>query len=309
MNQKDVNIYEVTPRDGLQNETQVIALADKIELIHRLVGCGYRDIEITSFVRPSWIPQLADGDKVAREILSFYSDQSVNFWCLIPNRRGLERALDVGVKCVATFMSASESHNRKNLNRTCRESLSNLEEVIGISKDEGLQVRAYLSTAFGCPYEGSVSISQVLDYGTQLLDLGADVLALGDTTGMGNPILVEKIIAGLQERGVSINRLALHMHDTRGTALANILAGYQQGVRIFDGSTAGVGGCPYAPGAAGNVATEDLVHFIESMGAQTGVDLHRAAQTGAYLSTLLQKTLPGRYYRYQQGQEQNQKSA
>ena len=309
MNQKDVNIYEVTPRDGLQNEEQIISLADKIDLIHRLVACGYSDIEITSFVRPSWIPQLADGDKVAREILSFYSEENVNFWCLIPNRRGLERALDVGVKSVATFMSASESHNRKNLNRTCRESLSNLEEVIGISKDEGLQIRAYLSTAFGCPYEGDVAISQVLDYGTQLLALGADVLALGDTTGMGNPVLVEQIIAGFVSRGVSLDQLALHMHDTRGTALANILAGYQQGVRIFDGSTAGVGGCPYAPGAAGNVATEDLVNLMESMGAKTGVNLPRAAQTGAYLSTLLRKTLPGRYYRYQQGQAHKQKSA
>ncbi len=294
-----VRIYEVTPRDGLQNEAVVVPTATKVELIRRLVGAGYRDIEVTSFVKPSWIPQLADGPDVIEQLPP--APEGVRYWALIPNRRGLERALDVGVRCVATFMSASETHNRKNLNRTRRESLAGLERVIGDARAESLTVRAYLSTVFGCPYEGDVSVDSTVELVHELLSAGAQEIALGDTTGMGNPRQVQEIIGKLVDSGVPLAAIALHMHDTRGTALANVLAGYLAGVRIFDGSTAGVGGCPYAPGAAGNASTEDLVYMFNEMGVGTGVDLDRAADVGVFLAEALGRELRGRYHRYHLG--------
>jgi hydroxymethylglutaryl-CoA lyase len=294
-----IRVYEVTPRDGLQNEAVVVPTEAKVELIGRLVAAGYTDIEVTSFVRPSWIPQLADGPEVLRQLPR--PPEGVRYWALIPNRRGLERALDTGVEHVATFMSASETHNRKNLNRTRRESLASLESVIGEARAEGLTVRAYLSTVFGCPYEGEVDPAATVELAVTLRNMGATEIALGDTTGMGNPAQVQRIIALMVEAGIPVGELALHMHDTRGTALANYLAGYQAGVRVFDGSTAGVGGCPYAPGAAGNAASEDLVHMFEAMGISTGVNLDTAAEAGVFLAGVLGRELAGRYHRYHLG--------
>ena len=294
-----VRIYEVTPRDGLQNEAVTVSIEDKLSLVKQLVAAGYRDIEVTSFVKPTWIPQLADGPELLRRLGP--PPEGVNYWALIPNRRGLERALDGGVTHVATFMSTSETHNRKNLNRTRRESLKILEEVIGIAVEEGRTVRSYLSTVFGCPYEGSISSSAVVDLALKLRDFGATEIALGDTTGMGNPRLVHEVLDACVSAGIPLSSLALHMHDTRGTALANILAGYQHGIRTFDGATAGVGGCPYAPGAAGNAATEDLVHMLNSMGIHTGINLEKAADVGTFLATVLGRNLPGRYHRYYLG--------
>ena len=299
-----VRMYEVTPRDGLQNEPKNIPTEDKVELIQRLVHCGYKDIEVTSFVKPSWIPQLADGDQVLRRLPE--PPPGVRFWSLIPNRRGLERALNVGVKNIATFMSASEAHNRKNLNRTQRESLENVRIVTEMALDEGVEVRAYLSTVFGCPYEGAVNIQRSVDLVKRLLDIGAQQISLGDTTGMGDPILIQDTIVALENAGVPLSSLALHLHDTEGSAIANVLAGYQAGIRCFDGSTAGVGGCPYAPGAAGNVATEDVVNMFEKMGVTTGINIDSAAETGVFLSELLGKELPGRYYRFHQGKRNRQ---
>ena len=290
-----VRIYEVTPRDGLQNEAVTVSIEDKLSLVGQLVEAGYRDIEVTSFVKPTWIPQLADGPELLRRLGP--APEGVNYWALIPNRRGLERALDGGVSHVATFMSTSETHNRKNLNRTRRESLKILEEVIGIAVEEGRTVRAYLSTVFGCPYEGDISAKAVVDLVLKLRAFGATEIALGDTTGMGNPRLVRDVLGACTNAGVPLSALALHMHDTRGTALANILAGYQLGIRTFDGATAGVGGCPYAPGAAGNAATEDLVHVLEAMGHDTGIDLDGACSVGAYLADVLERELPGRMHR------------
>ena len=215
--------------------------------------------------------------------------------------RGLERALDCGVEHVATFMSASETHNRKNLNRTRRESLTGLEAVIGEACAEGLTVRAYLSTVFGCPYEGDVDPASTVELAATLRRFGATEIALGDTTGMGNPAQVQRIIGMMLDAGIPVESLSLHMHDTRGTALANYLAGYQAGIRVFDGSTAGVGGCPYAPGAAGNASSEDLVHMFEAMGIHTGVDLEKAAEAGVYLAGVLGRELAGRYHRYHLG--------
>jgi hydroxymethylglutaryl-CoA lyase len=220
----------------------------------------------------------------------------------VPNQRGLERALDTGVQHICTFMSASETHNKKNVNRTRAESLAALQEVIGVAKDEGMGVRSYLSTVFGCPYEGAVPVAETLRLAQAMLDAGADEIALGDTTGMGDPRMVVDVLRTLTGAGIPLDRLSLHMHDTRGTALANVLTGWQLGVRTFDGSVGGLGGCPYAPGAAGNAASDDLVNLFESMGVHTGIDLVALAEAGHFLAGVLGRPLPGRYHRYHQGQ-------
>ena len=305
MSQDSVHIYEVSPRDGLQNEPGVVSTDNKLALIDALAHTGVTDIEVTSFVRPSWIPQLADAAQLVPRLRPV---DGVNYWALIPNMRGLERALDVGISHVATFMSASETHNKKNLNRTRRESISSLREVIGTAKDEGLFVRAYLSTVYGCPYEGAVDVQRTAELAAELHTAGADVLALGDTTGMGDPALVVRVAEAMQAAGIPLDAIAMHMHDTCGTALANILAGYQAGVRTFDGSVAGVGGCPYAPGASGNAATEDIVHMFQAMGVDTGVDLERLAETGARLGEILGRDLPGRYHKYHLGSRARQQA-
>jgi hydroxymethylglutaryl-CoA lyase len=296
-----VRIYEVSPRDGLQNEAVVVPAHDKVELVRRLVDAGVRDIEVTSFVKPSWIPQLADAKTVLASLRDLSTREDLRLWALIPNRRGLERAIDADVRHIATFMSASETHNKKNLNRTRRESITGLAEVIGTAKDSGQTVRAYLSTVFGCPYEGDVSITDTVALSLDLLALGADEIALGDTTGMGNPGQVVEVVRQLTEAGVPVEKIALHMHDTRGTALANVLAGYQVGVRTFDGSVAGVGGCPYAKGASGNAASDDLVNLFEAMGVSTGIQIEKLAAAGVFLAKRLGRELPGRYHRYHLG--------
>ena len=276
---KSVNIYEVSPRDGLQNEASTLSTEDKVALIQGLVDAGIKDIEVSSFVRPSWIPQLADAAEVVARLPQA---DDVRYWGLIPNRRGLERAIDCGLTHVATFLSASETHNQKNLNRTQRETLNAQREVIRSAKAEGLTVRAYISTVFGCPYEGAVSMNRTSQLATALMDAGADIVVLGDTIGMAHPDLVRETIAYVANAGIPLARTALHMHDTRGTAVANVVAGLEAGIRTFDGSIAGVGGCPYAPGAAGNAATEDLIAVLEAMGWSTGIDLDLASQTGAF---------------------------
>lgn len=290
-----VRIVDVTARDGLQNEVDIVPTETKIELIERLVAAGHKDIEVTSLVRPSWIPQLADAEQILQHLPNA---DDVRFWALIPNRKGMERALNVGVKHVATFMSASHTHNRKNLNRTQLESLENIRIVTEMALDEGATVRAYLSTVFGCPYEGDVSIDTTVELTQRLLELGISEISLGDTTGMGNPVLVQQVIQALKDAGVDLSKLALHMHDTQGTGLVNVLTGYQMGIRTFDSSTAGLGGCPYAPGASGNVATEDLINMFHKMGCPTGVDLEQAASVGHFLATSLNKELPGRFHKY-----------
>ena len=290
---KSVNIYEVSPRDGLQNEANILSTEDKVALIQGLVDSGVKDIEVSSFVRPSWIPQLADAAEVVARLPRA---DDVRYWGLIPNRRGLERAIDCGLTHVATFLSASETHNQKNLNRTQRETLNAQREVIRSAKAEGLTVRAYISTVFGCPYEGAVSMNRTSQLATALMDAGADIVVLGDTIGMAHPDLVRETIAYVANAGIPLARTALHMHDTRGTAVANVVAGLEAGIRTFDGSIAGVGGCPYAPGAAGNAATEDLIAVLEAMGWSTGIDLELASQTGAFLADALGRDLPGRMH-------------
>ena len=293
-----VRVYEVSPRDGLQNETAIISTAQKAALIERLVASGLRDIEVTSFVRPRWIPQLAD----AAELVALLPQlPDVNYWGLVPNVVGLERALQSGMRGVGTVLSASETHNKKNLNRTVRESLAGLEELIPVAKDEGMRVRAYISTVFGCPYEGHVAPDATLALAERLLAAGCDELVLGDTVGMANPVQVEQIIRMLVDRGIAIDALAVHFHDTRGTALANALVALQCGITTFDASVAGLGGCPYAPGAAGNLASEDLVQMFEAMGVRTGVHLDRLADAGVYAEDVLGRELAGRYHQFHAG--------
>ena len=288
-----VNLYEVSPRDGLQNEATVLSTEAKLGLIHRLVAAGIRDIEVTSFVRPSWVPQLADAAQV---VASLPQAEGVRYWGLVPNQRGLERAIDCGLRHVCTFLSASETHNQKNLNRTQRETLAAQTKVIGDAKAEGLVVRAYISTVFGCPYEGEIDANQTARLALRLREAGADVIVLGDTVGVANPDQVTAVIQTVAAAGIPLDCTALHMHDTRGTAVANVVAGLKAGIRTFDGAIAGVGGCPYAPGAAGNAATEDLINVLEDMGSDTGICLETASAAGAFLATALDRSLPGRMH-------------
>lgn len=296
-----VQLFEVSLRDGLQNEAVVVPTADKLRLLDALVASGLRDIEVSSFVRPSRVPALADA---ADLFAALPTDTDVRFWALVPNPKGMDRALAAGVKHVCTFLSSSETHNRKNVNRTIRESVAGLRRVIETARDEGLTVRAYVSTAFGCPYEGDVPEAKVVDLTMQMLDMGADVVALGDTTGMGLPDQVTSMVRALDDAGVPLDKVALHAHDTRGTALVNVYAAWQAGLRRFDGSVAGIGGCPYAPGAAGNVGTEDLVHLFEGMGIDTGVDLDVLARAGRDIAGVLGRDLPGRVHRAMIGEGQ-----
>lgn len=298
-----VTIHEVGPRDGLQNESEVVSTDDKIAFIEALVASGLTDIEVTSFVRPRWVPQLADAVELVRRLPEA---PGVTWWALVPNRIGMERALEAGIPGVATFMSSSETHNKKNINRTIRESLAAQREVIATSVAEGLRVRSYLSTAFGCPYEGEVEPARVAELCTELLSAGAERISLGDTTGMANPQQVRELLALLQANGVALGQIALHMHDTRGAALANVLAGLDCGVRVFDASVAGLGGCPYAKGASGNLATEDLVHVLDAMGWKTSASLEGVSEAGVHASKMLGKTLPGRYHRYFLGSREEQ---
>ena len=293
-----ITLYEVSPRDGLQNESTVLSTEAKAELIGRLVGAGVTDIEVTSFVRPRWIPQLSDAAELVRVLPKV---EGVRYWALVPNQVGLERALECGVRNVATFLSASETHNKKNVNRTVRESLASVEEVLGVARDEGVAVRGYISTVFGCPYEGNVPVANTLRIVERLLAAGAETIALGDTTGMANPRQVQDVIAQVVALGLPVERIAVHLHDTRGTALANAIAAYEVGIRQVDGSVGGMGGCPYAPGASGNAASEDLVHAFEAMGIETGVDLDRLSQAAEFAEAQLGHPLPGRYFQFWKG--------
>jgi hydroxymethylglutaryl-CoA lyase len=300
-----VRIYEVSLRDGLQNEAMVVSTADKLRLAERLVAAGFQDIEFGSFVSPRHIPQMADSDELYQRLPRV---EGVRYWALVPNPRGLDRALDAGVSHIATFLSSSETHNLKNVNRTVRESLAGLRTVIATAAAEGVRVRSYISTVYGCPFEGDVAPGKTVDLALALLDAGADEVALGDTTGMAQPAQVQDIIALLVEAGVPLDRLACHFHDTRGTAVVNSWAAWQVGIRNFDGSIGGIGGCPYAPGATGNASTEDLVYTFEATGEPTGIDLERACEAGAFMEGVLGRTLPGRYLQYWKANQKRQAS-
>jgi hydroxymethylglutaryl-CoA lyase len=288
-----VSVYEVSLRDGLQNEAAMIPIDGKRRLIEALVGAGIKRLEITSFVSPKWVPQLADAEDLAR---STPPPEGVTFSALCPNARGLERALAVGLREIAVFLSASETHNKMNVNKSIADTLSVFSEIVPPAREAGLAVRAYLSTVWGCPYEGDIDPRVVVRIAQQLLDLGCYQISLGDTIGVGTPRQTGEIVRRFLDE-MPAPRFALHMHDTRGTALANALVGLELGVRDFDASVGGVGGCPYAPGASGNLATEDLVFMLHGMGIETGIDLDKLLQAGNIAEQVIGRSLPGKVHK------------
>jgi hydroxymethylglutaryl-CoA lyase len=287
-----VSIYEVSPRDGLQNEKTPIPLEGKLELLRALVAAGLKRIELTSFVSPRWVPQLADADQLVK---AAKLPPAVTVSALVPNAKGFERALASGLKEIAVFMSSSETHNRKNTNKSIEQSLDTFEEVVVPARAAGLAVRAYVSTVWGCPYEGDVPIAASLAIARRLLELGCYQVSLGDTIGVGTPLQTRNIVRAFLAE-IPAEQLALHLHDTRGTALANALVGLDLGIRDFDSSVAGIGGCPYAPGAAGNLATEDLVYMLEGLGVKTGIDLDLLIEAGRVAEAVVGRPLPGKVH-------------
>jgi hydroxymethylglutaryl-CoA lyase len=285
-------VYEVSPRDGLQNERATVPIRAKLRLIDALVAAGLARIEITSFVSPRWIPQLADADEVAKHARP---PAGVTFSALCPNRKGLERARVAGVREIAVFVSASETHNKKNVNKTIGDTLAELEETVKGAHELGMRIRAYVSTVWGCPFEGDVSPDRALRISARLLELGCYQVSLGDTLGVGTPRQTEGILRTMLAE-LRPEQIAMHMHDTRGTALANVLVGLEMGIRDFDASVGGMGGCPYAPGAAGNLATEDLVYMLHGMGIETGIDLERLVEAGKVAASIVGRVLPGKVH-------------
>jgi hydroxymethylglutaryl-CoA lyase len=287
-----VSVYEVSPRDGLQNERATVPLQGKLRLIEALAASGLQRIEITSFVSPKWIAQLADADDVARLARA---PAGVTFSALCPNAQGLARARAAEMREIAVFISASETHNKKNVNKTIAETLAAFDGTIGPARAAGLRVRAYVSTVWGCPYEGDVDPKRSLEIAERLLTMGCYQVSLGDTIGVGTPRQTARIL-DLVLASVPADQVAMHMHDTRGTALANVLVGIQAGIRTFDASVGGLGGCPYAPGAAGNLATEDLVYMLQGMGIETGIDLERLVEAGKVAESIVGRPLPGKVH-------------
>ncbi|MCW2903304.1 MAG: pyruvate carboxyltransferase [Streptosporangiaceae bacterium] len=286
-----VTVYEVGPRDGLQNESALVPVEVKAEFIDRLAAAGLTTIEATSFVHPKWVPQLADAERLL-EILS--PAGGVRYPVLVPNARGLDRALAHGATEIAVFGSATETFARRNLNRTVEESLGMFAPVVDRARSAGLAVRGYLSMCFGDPWEGDVPIAQVVSVATRLLDLGCTELSLGDTIGVGTPGQVTALIEALAAAGVGTDRIAVHFHDTYGQALANTLAALRCGVTTVDASAGGLGGCPYAESATGNLATEDLVWMLNGLGIDTGVDLAKLVQTSRWMAGHLGRPSPSR---------------
>ncbi len=286
-----VTVYEVGPRDGLQNEKGVVPVEDKARFIARLVAAGLRVVEATSFVRPEWVPQLADAEDLVDRL---EPADGVRYPVLVPNERGLQRALDHGVTEIAIFGSATESFARRNLNRTVDESIAMFAPVVRRATAEGMRVRAYLSMCFGDPWEGAVPVNRVVSIGRRLLDLGAAELSLGDTIGVGTPGHVSALLGSFADAGVGAEHLAVHFHDTYGQALANTLTALRCGVSTVDASAGGLGGCPYAESATGNLATEDLVWMLDGLGVHTGVDLAALAGTSRWMAGVLGRTSPSR---------------
>jgi hydroxymethylglutaryl-CoA lyase len=286
-----VTVYEVGPRDGLQNEPTVVPVEVKVELVNRLVAAGLTAVETTSLVHPDWVPQLADAEQV---LAALDLDAAPRMPVLVPNERGLDRALAAGVREVAVFASATESFAQRNLNRSLDGQLAMFEPVVTRARAEGLAVRGYVSMCFGDPWEGDVDVAQVVDVGRRLVDLGVGELSLGDTIGVGTPGHVEAMVAAFERAGVPTSSLAMHFHDTYGQALSNALAALRCGITTFDASAGGLGGCPYADSATGNLATEDLVWQLHGLGIETGVDLEALVATSVWLAGVLGRPSPSR---------------
>ena len=285
-----VTIYEVGPRDGLQNEKGLVPLDAKVEFVHRLLAAGLPVVEATSFVHPTWVPQLAD----AADLIAALGEVGRELPVLVPNERGLDRALELGCRHIAIFGSATETFAQRNLNRSLDEQFAMFEPTVARAREAGLDVRAYVSMCFGDPWEGDVPISQVVDVGRRLVDLGASQLSLGDTIGVGTAGHVRELLGAFNEAGLPNELLAVHFHDTYGQALANAYAALQHGITTFDASAGGLGGCPYAESATGNLATEDLVWMLRGLGIETGVDLDQLVATSVWMAGVLGRPSPSR---------------
>ncbi|MER5627416.1 hydroxymethylglutaryl-CoA lyase [Streptosporangium sp. NPDC002544] len=289
-----ITIWEVGPRDGLQNEAAILPVEVKVELVERLADAGHTVVETTSLVHPKWVPQLADAEEVLRRL---NRRDGVRYPVLVPNERGLDRAIGLGLTDVAVFASATESFARANLNRTVAQSLEMFAPVVARAREAGLGVRGYLSMCFGDPWEGEVPIPQVVAVATRLLALGCTELGLGDTIGVATPGRVAALLDALVGAGVPVGRIGVHFHDTYGQALANTLVALGRGVTTVDASAGGLGGCPYARSATGNLATEDLLWQLAGLGIDTGVDLGKLVETSAWLAARLNRPSPSRTVR------------
>ncbi len=282
-----VTIYEVGPRDGLQNEPTLVPTEVKAEFVRRLVKAGLPVVEATSFVHPKWVPQLADAGELMAQLADDLGEAARELPVLVPNERGLDRALELGCRHIAIFGSATESFAQRNLNRSLDEQFAMFEPTVRRARDSGLDVRAYVSMCFGDPWEGQVPVEQVVSVGKRLFDLGASQLSLGDTIGVGTAGQVTSLVEGFVAAGMRTDQLAMHFHDTYGQALANAYSALQAGITTYDASAGGLGGCPYARSATGNLATEDLVWMLHGLGIETGVDLDALVRTSAWMAGLL----------------------
>ena len=301
---KQVKIVEVGLRDGLQNEKVVVSRALRLTLAEKLAEAGIKQIELGAFVSPQWVPQMAGSRELLAEALSSQNPRrlpktaqsalaQVDISALVPNPRGMEEAIAVGLSHVAIFASASEAFSRKNINCSIDDSFVRFKTVLEMARERSIRVRGYLSMCFGCPFEGEVSEARVLELVKRLIDLGVYEVSIGDTIGVATPVQVQSLVNRLRE-AVGVAPVAMHFHDTRGTALANILASVELGVRVFDSSIGGLGGCPYAPAATGNVATEDVVYMLHGMGFDTGIDLQKLVDLNSWLSQMIGHDLPSR---------------
>jgi hydroxymethylglutaryl-CoA lyase len=278
-----VRVCEVGARDGLQNEAVAVSAADKIRYVNLLVDAGFPDIEITSFVSPKAVPQMADADEVYR---GFTKVPGRRYYALVPNERGLDRALAAGVEAIVVFTAASEAFTKANIGMTIDASIATFETVVRRAKAGGVYVRASISTSFGCPFQGAVPVADVVRVAERLLAIGVDELSVADTIGVGTPNQVTEIVTALA-RTIPLERINLHFHDTRGTALANVTESLRVGIRRFDSSAGGLGGCPFAPGATGNVASEDLLYLLHGMGYETGVDLAKVRAASRFINSIM----------------------
>ena len=287
-----VTVVEVGPRDGLQNEAALVPAATKVAFIEALADAGLPVVEMTAFVSPKWVPQMADAVDVARAVRR---RDGTRYLALVPNRTGLARAIDAGMREIAVFAAASETFSRKNINQGIDESLTAYADVAAEARRSALRVRGYLSTAFGCPYEGAVAVERVVDVAARLIEMGCHEVAVSDTIGVAHPGQVAEVVDAVAAR-VPRTQIALHFHDTRGTALANVYAALERGIATFDSSAGGLGGCPYAPGAAGNLATEDLIYLLSGLEIETGVNLDGVVEASNLIASHIGHALPSRYY-------------
>lgn len=294
MNVTKVRIVEVGPRDGLQNEKSILSTEDKFKFISLLCETGLKNIEVTSFVKPPAIPQMGDAEELFKRIHKELSNKGISFPCLVPNLQGYEKAKSCGVSEIALFSATSDSFTKKNINATVDESFERMQEVTDQAKKDKIKIRGYISTAFGCPYEGKMEVKKLISVAHRFFDLGVSEVSVGDTIGVATPLQVRESIKALKAE-FSLGQVAMHFHDTRGMALSNILVSLEEGITIFDSSAGGLGGCPYAKGSTGNVATEDVWYLLQSMGVETGINLEKLAAASKFILEKVQRETQSKF--------------